>query len=380
MTRIHGIWANSDSRRARKLALATSFAVGSCIALAGSPAYAQKAKPKKPAATAKAPAKAPDEKQQLADAKKHYGDGDTKFKAADYAGALVEFQAADAIKATPQAARYIGLCQDNLGHFQDAVTAYERFLANVPPKMAAQGEAIRSRVEAIRQLPGKVHVDSDPRGASVALDGRPQPQGTPTDLEVSPGHHTLHFTASGRDPLDKGVDVTFASRQDLSVTLPVSTAPPPAPVAVIAPLPDAPPPAPPPDAPPPTSSGHTITTGVWVTGGLAVVAAGVGTTFGILTLNAKSSYDDHPTSSGADDGKHKALATDISFGAAIVLGVTSLALYFSSSGHHDDAPPPAAASDRTLRSASAGRASSIRVMATPIVTAHGGGAGALITF
>src|SRR6476660_8557378 len=68
------------------------------------------------------------------DPKKAYTDGEKKFKAGDYAGALVDFQAADSIKQTPHAARYIGLCQDNLGHYQDAVAAYERFLANVPPK------------------------------------------------------------------------------------------------------------------------------------------------------------------------------------------------------------------------------------------------------
>src|SRR5690242_6463930 len=45
---------------------------------------------------------------QAIDPKKSYGDGEKKFKAGDYAGALVDFQAADSVKATPHAARYIG--------------------------------------------------------------------------------------------------------------------------------------------------------------------------------------------------------------------------------------------------------------------------------
>ena len=75
----------------------------------------------------------------LADAKKHYGEGEKKFKAGDYAGALTEFKAADDVKSTPQSQRYIGLCQDNLGHYADAVTWYEKFLTAVPDKMKKEG-------------------------------------------------------------------------------------------------------------------------------------------------------------------------------------------------------------------------------------------------
>jgi hypothetical protein len=359
MTRNHGI---------RNLALAAGLAVGSSVLLAGSHAYAQKTKPKpKPAAAAAT--KDADDKQKLADAKKHYGDGDAKFKAGDYAGALVEFQAADGIKPTPQAARYIGLCQDNLGHFQDAVTAYERFLANVPPKMAAQGDEIRARVVAIRQLPGKVHVDSDPKGASVALDSRPQANATPTDVEVPTGHHTLHLTAAGHDAVDKDVDVTFASHQDVQVTLPLSPVAPAPPVAVVAPPPPEPAPAPAP-APPPEKRSMAP---AWITGGLAVVAAGVGTAFGIMALNDKSSFNKTPTESLADDGENKALVSDMAFGVAVTLGVTSTVLFLS----HDDSPPAQTASaPRPVRAAS----DTVSVTATPIITAHGGGAGALIRF
>jgi hypothetical protein len=355
MTRNHGI---------RNLALAAGLAVGSSVLFAAPHAYAQK--PKKPAAAAAA--KDADEKQKLADAKKHYGDGDAKFKAGDYAGALVEFQAADNIKPTPQAARFIGLCNDNLGHFQDAVTAYQRFLANVPTKMAAQGDEIRARVTAIQQLPGKVHVDSDPKGASVALDGRPQANTTPTDVEVPTGHHTLHLTAAGHDAVDKDLDVTFASRQDVQVTLPLS--PPPPPVAVVAPPPEAAP-APPPPAPAAPAEKRSMAP-AWITGGLAVVAAGVGTAFGIMALHDKSEFNKTPTEALADDGENKALVSDMAFGVAVTLGVTSTVLFLS----HDDSPAPQTASaPRPVRAASG-----ISVTATPIVTPHGGGAGALIRF
>ena len=361
------------STRGTRATVIAGVVAGSLVFTSAAPsAYAQKPKPKPAAAASATPAgDAPLDKKQLADAKKHYGDGDTKFKAGDYAGALVEFQAADAIKSTPQAARYIGLCNDNLGHFQDAVAMYERFLANVPPKMAAQGDEIRARVAAIKQLPGKVHVDSDPKGASVSVDGAPQQSTTPSDVEVLPGHHSLHFSATGRDPVDKAVDVTFASRQDIQVTLPVSALPPPAPVAVVAPPPEQPPPPAPAPPPEPRSMAP-----AWITGGLAVVAAGVGTAFGIMALSDKSSFNKNPTEATADDGENKALVSDMAFGVAVTLGVTSAVLFLS----HDDASASAQAATARAAQPGADRAAKVTVTATPNVTAHGGGAGALIRF
>ena len=348
-------------------------------ALAVAPAaYAQKGKPKPAPAAAAAPADKPLDKKQLADAKKHYGDGVAKYNSGDFDGALQDFQAADSVKQTPQTARYIGLCLDNLGRFQEAVLAYNRFLANVPPKMAAQGDELKARVAAIQLLPGKLHVTSDPPAAGFSLDGKPQPSPTPADVELAPGHHTLHFSAAGHDPVDKDVEVTYASKQDVSVTLPTSAAPPPPPVAVVTPPPapaGAPPPQPTP--PPPTPVAHS-NTAAWITGGAAIVAVGVGTAFGVMALNDKSSFDQTPLTSTADSGENHALIADMAFGVAVTLGVTSVVLFLS----RDDAPPAPAAAQVTRKSneASAKKRPSVTITPSPIVTPHGAGAGALIQF
>ncbi len=153
-----------------------------------------------------APARAADQadkpmsKADIASAKKHYGEGDKKYKAGDLAGAEVEFKAANDIKATPQTERYIGLCEDGQGHFQSAVEWYDRFLAHVPEKMAAQGDEIKKRESDIKALPGKLHLDSNPAGASVTIDDKPQPAPTPTDVQVPPGTHVVKFTATGACP------------------------------------------------------------------------------------------------------------------------------------------------------------------------------------
>jgi hypothetical protein len=364
------------TRNAFRAQLIAGLVTGSLV-LSPVAAYAQKAKPPAAAAAGAAPGEKPLDKKQLAEAKKHYGDGVTKFTANDYEGALHEFQAADDVKQTPQTARYIGLCLDNLGRFPEAIAAYNRFLSDVPLKMAAQGDEIKARVAAIQQLPGKLHVTSEPPGAAFTVDGKPQPSPTPADVDAAPGHHTLHFTLAGRDPADKDVDVTFASKQDVSSILPVTATPPPPPVAVVEPPPA---PAAPASAPPPPPAPHS-NTAAFITGGAAIVAVGVGTAFGIMALNDKSNFDAHPTNSTADTGENHALIADMAFGVAITLGVTSLVLFLS----RDEAPAAAAASAQTTgRVADASQTTkkrpAVTVSAAPIITPHGGGAGALLRF
>ncbi len=336
------------------------------------------AKPATPATGAAAgkPATAkPTAAPSLADAKKSYQAGEAKFKAGDYAGALADFQAADAIKPTPQAARFIGMSADKLSKYPEAVAAYDRFLADVPAKMQTEGAEIKKRSDEIKAMPGKVHVDANVP-ATVTIDQQPTKTMTPSDLDVPPGHHTLHFAADGRLPQDKEVDVAFASKQDLRAELegvPQPTAPPVAPVAAT------PPPAPPPPAAPPPEPRSKVP--AYVTGGLAIVAAGVGTVFGVMALSDKSDFDKSPTASKADDGENHALVADMSFGVAITLGVTSAVLFLTK----DDAPAASASAPVSRPVVArvvpvAPRAHRITITPTPIVTPHGGGAGALFRF
>ncbi len=358
--------------------VAAGIVAGSLAAAPDASAQARGAQKKKSAAAEATAGAGTPSKDQLALAKKHYADGDAKFKAADYAGALVDFQAADQIKGTPQTARFIGLCQDNLGHYPEALDAYARFLANVPPKMAAQGDEITARVNAIKQMPAKVHVSSDPSMVQFSVDGKPQATPTPADLELPAGHHTLHFAADGHDPVDRDVDLAFASKQEVSVTLPASAAPPPVPVAEVPAPAAAPPPEPTPadSAPPPSHSN----VAAWITGGAAVVAVGIGTGFGIATLNDKSNYNANPTTATADSGENHALIADMAFGVAVTLGVTSVVLFLS----HDDSsgaakPAPTAKADPKKNEAGA-KHSGVSITPAPYVTAHGAGAGALVRF
>jgi hypothetical protein len=326
--------------------------------------------PAKPPAGAPA-TKAPD----LAAAKRHYSEAEKKYKAGDFTGALADFKAANEIKGTPQAERYIGLCEDSLGHYRAAAEYYEMFLGHVPDKMSAQGDEIRKRLSDIKALPGKVHVESTPPGASVTVDGKPQSGPTPVDVNLSPGSHAVKLAAPGRLPAEKQVEVGFASTQTVSAELEPEPAPPPPPPAppIAAGLP---PPASPPPPPPPEPRSNVP---AYVTGGLAVAAAAVGTVFGVIALNDKSDFDKTPTTKIADDGDTHSLIADMAFGVAITFGVTSAVLFFTKDEPAANPNPVSTAKATAPRTGSSGR-DQVTFVPTPFVGPHSGGAGFLLRF
>jgi len=113
------------------------------FAYGGGATFVSLAEAAPPAAAPGAPKKPP----TLADAKKHYGLGEKKYKAGDAAGALADFQLADSVKSTPQSQRYIGLCQEQLGHLPEAVAAYKNFLAGAPDRMQTEIDDVKARVD-----------------------------------------------------------------------------------------------------------------------------------------------------------------------------------------------------------------------------------------
>lgn len=341
--------------------------VASALVLVHAPA-AWAEPPAKPAAGAAGPTKG-----DLAAAKKHYADGEKKYKAGDYAGALADFKEANEIKSTPHAERYLGLCEDNLGHYEAAVDWYDKFLTHVPDKLATEGDEVRKRDAEIKAMPGKVHVDSTPAGGTVTIDDKPQSGPTPLDVDLAPGTHVIKVTSPGRLPGSKPVDVAFASTQSVSLELePEPPPPPPPPVAAAPPVAPVAPPSP---APPPEP--HSLVP-AFVTGGLAIAAAGVGTVFGIIALGNKSDFDKNPTTQTADDGDTHALIADMAFGVALTFGVTSAVLFLTKD--ESTAATSSAHTPTTTATARAAKKTAVTVTPTPIVGPHTGGAGLVLRF
>lgn len=293
--------------------------------------------------------------------------GESKYLAGDYSGALSDFTSADTQKPSAETARYIGLCEDKLGHLAEAISAYQKFVAAPSPELAAQVDPIKARVAEIQATPGKLHVEANPASTLVAIDGSAATQTVPVDLNLPPGHHTLHFSAADHIAKDYELDIVFASSQKMSVTLED------APVPVVV----APPPAPPPQAPiapppPPPPSGLSRQTVAIFAGGLAVVGAGLGAAFGIVALSNKSDFDKNPTYDSGNNAKDFAVYSDAAFGAAAVLAVTSV-IFFVTDNNDTPATSP---NPSAFKSPSV----SPKFSAAPMMTPHGGGASAMVRF
>lgn len=324
------------------------------------PASAQPAD--KPAAAAPKPG----------EAKALFTSGEKKFKADDFAGALADFEASQAAKADAATVRYIALSHDSLQQYAEAVAAYEKLIAEDPPKMQTEVDEAKKRVEAIKAMPGKVKIETTPPGASVVIDTAQTPyeQVTPVEIELAPGKHTLLIGAEGYENTTKEIEVGYASKQDVSAELVKKPPPPPPPPPVIAEQ-APPPPAQEPTAPPEPPS----KVPAYVTGAVAIVAAGVGTGFGIRALQQSSDFEKSPTTKTADDGENNALVADMMFGIAITFGVTSAVLFLS-----NDAPPSTAKASASKTAAAKPKKKNVTILPAPYVSPTGGGIGTVVKF
>ncbi len=310
------------------------------------------------AASAK-PAKKPDAKTKKA-ARTAYGEGQKAFEAGDYTVAYDKFKEANDLIPAPHAEYWIALSLDRQGKLEESIQAYESFLAN--PDAAKVGEeqvaSAKARVAELKaKLPGKLSIVTEPPGATIMIDGAPVEGMSPMVNELEPGMHKISISLEGYEPQEVEVEVKPGEQVEQKVEL-VENMPEP----VAAPPPPAPAPPPPPPPPPPERS----MVPAYVTLGIAGAGLVTGSIFGVMALNAKSDFNDNPTTASADDVERNALIADMSFGIAITLGVTGIVL-LTSDEPADEASATAAA-DKS------------RFLVAPYVGRNSGGAAASYTF
>lgn len=305
---------------------------------------------------------APPTKKQRDAARKAYGEGEKAYAAGDYAAAAAAFQRANDNIPAPQAEYWQAKALDGQNKTEDAIKAYEAFLAN--PDAAKAGDAkvedAKTRLDALKAtLVAEVVIETAPSPATVTVDGAPQNYEFPLVLKLTPGKHRISVTAQGYLPKDLDLEVKGGDKLKQQVELVKEPAP--APVAAPPPAPAAPPPPPPPPEP-------RSLVPAYVTLGIAGAAAVVGTVFGVQALSAKSDFDKTPNTDHADDTERNALIADMAFGLAITLGVTGVVLLTSD----DEPPPPSAAALPKLKRA--------RLDLMPYGGPTSGGAKARLTF
>ncbi len=290
------------------------------------------------ARAADAPGKAASEAGRV-----HFLRGVALFKDADFRAALIEFKKAYEIAPNYRVEYNIGQTCLELQDYGCALSAFQKYLAeggsDVP---AARKKEVEKEVTRLSSLVAHVRIVASKEGAEIAVDdvvvGR-GPLSAP--LLVGAGRHKFSAQLAPFLPATKVVDV--ASGDDLEVKLDLADPQPaavPVPVVVPAPTPApvgeraAPvkPPPPPPEAPSraPFYIGLTST----------AVLTGATVAFGVVSLGAKSSLDDKAGQVGVtpaemDSARTKvetfSLVTDVVGATAIVAGVVTTVLYFTTS-------------------------------------------------
>jgi len=231
------------------------------------------------------------------DAQARFEEGIARVKGGDYEGARVSFKQAYAVLRKPEILWNLALAEQKSGHVVDAITHFKQVQREVPagPDRASAAKHVADL------LPLTAHIDVvAPSGMQVSLDGTAlgvAPLGDTLDVEVG-RHHIEIRSAQGAT---KSADADAVVGQTAHVSfLTGESSPVPAAAGLPAPT-DAQPqsasqapgaPAPGADAPVGTSSHRDFWDARGVTvvslGGLAVISAGMGLAFGVVSGNDAS--------------------------------------------------------------------------------------------
>ena len=229
-------------------------------------------------------------------AREAYSSGEKAYAAGDYTTALSNFTTAHDLIPTIHAEYWMAMCES---HGSDLGMAFDALAAVVAsPDAEKLGEeklsAANARLAELKKTPATVNVTSTPSGAEVSVDGAAQPGVTPTTLALTSGTHHLGVALAGHDAYETDLAVAARARSSISpwssrrraAAVAAAATPPPVQAPLAPALPSAP------------VEEHSRVP-AYVTLGVGVVGAGVGTFFGISALSAKNDFNKNPTNSGA---------------------------------------------------------------------------------
>lgn len=268
----------------------------------------------------------------LALARQRFQKGLDLFGAGDFAGALVEFRASNALYASPNSRLYVARCLSRLGRLADAFGEYERTIgegeerAAIDPRYAEAAAAAKKEIETVRPKIARVRVQitgAVPSGTHVEVAGKVLPnEAIGLLVPVMPGTVLVRVTAEGHRDAQTTLEIAAGSTHTVQVALeplPKTTQP-----VVVAPAP----------ADRTTHSGLRTAAfiGLGVTGASAIA-------FGVLLLETDREHrqlvqtcvekpcDDATFAAYHDRGTHLQTWTNVALGITAVAAVTTVTLF-----------------------------------------------------
>ena len=113
------------------------------------------------------PVAPPDTRTPEQIAREEYAAGEAAYARGDYAEAEAAFIRAYQAVSNPVVLIAVAESRSRLGRGHAAVEVLERYLRVAPN--AADADAVRERIEALRAAPGTVRISTDPPGAAIGL-------------------------------------------------------------------------------------------------------------------------------------------------------------------------------------------------------------------
>lgn len=163
-----------------------------------------------------------------AQAQLRFGRGREMITANNFAGALAEFRAANALVASPNTRLYIARCLQGMGRLSEALLEFQRAAAEAAdraqsePRYAATRDNARQEMEQIRPRVGTltIHVPNPPPGIEVFVgDTAVTAGGFDLPVPSDPGSHVIRATAPGMREFSSSVTITAQRTSEVTVTL-----------------------------------------------------------------------------------------------------------------------------------------------------------------
>lgn len=282
----------------------------------------------------------PPSKAATEEGRTHFTRGVSLFKEADFRAALIEFKKAYEIAPNYRVQYNIGQSCLELQDYGCALAAFQRYLHDGDKELpAARKKEVEKEVARLASLVAHVRVSANKEGAEISVDDvtvgkSPLPQA----LVVGAGRHKFSATLAPLPAVTKVVDIASGDEVEVKLELSEPQVTAAAPVAVV-PLPTlAERPASAPLSPPPPAPPSRVPFFIGLAG--TAVLTGGAVALGVASLGAKSTLDRRagelgvsPTDvdSARSTVKTLTLVTDIVAATAVVAGVVTTVLYFTTS-------------------------------------------------
>lgn len=289
-------------------------------------------------------------------ARETYREGVALESAGNFAGALAKFREVAAVKSTARVRFHIGLCQEKIGRWNEALGAYKMAIAEAEKENAKdvikEAESARAKLESrIPRL--TVRKAQGAESALVSLDGVELGSAMlGTEIPVDPGMHSIETALPGRAPKRTTVEVREGEKKSVDATLPDTSAPAPVVTGSATPTPV-------PTATTPQTAKPSSKVVPWFITGVGAASLAASGVFYFMRQGVISDLEDTCGSalrcteaerSTYDKGKTYTTIANVALGVGVVgIGVGTVLLL---SGGKKEAP--ASASARTGSSASVG--------------------------